>query len=230
MSRQTQFWNREYKRGEYIALSTEPAEDLVKFCRWLERETKRQYLNPIARSLDIGTGNGRNLVFLAKEYGMRGVGIDISETGIKEAKKLAEGLPLEFFVQPMQKPLPVPDNTVTIALDMMSSHYLKAAERDALRGEILRVLKPGGWLFFKSFLADEDIHTKRLLKENAADEEGAYIHPEIGVYEYTWTEDGAREFFEPYFEIHKITKSHRHIIKGKAGKRRTLSMYLQKLG
>lgn len=230
MSRHTHFWNEEYKTGKHLALSTEPAEDLVKFTRWLERETKRQYLNPIARSLDIGTGNGRNLIYLAQTYGMRGVGIDISDTGIKAAKQAAEGLPLEFHVQTMQKPLPVPDNTVTIALDMMSSHYLKKAEREALRAEILRVLKTGGWLFFKSFLADEDIHTKRLLKEHAADEEGAYIHPEIGVYEYTWTEEGAREFFEPYFEIHKITKSHKHIIRGQAGKRRTLSMYLQKLG
>jgi hypothetical protein len=84
------------------------------------------------------------------------------------------------------------------------------------------------WLFFKSFLADDDLHTKRLLREHPADEGGAYIHPRLGVYEYTWTEEVLREFFEPYFEIHKIDKSHKHIIRGKAGKRRTVSAYLQK--
>lgn len=228
MSKHKEFWNKEYKHGGHLALSTEPAEDLEKFVRWLERETKRQYLNPLARVLDIGTGNGRNLIYLAKNFGLHGVGIDISENGIKEAKKAGEGLPLEFHVQSMAEPLPARDASVTIALDMMTSHFLKSNEREALRAEILRVLRPNGWLFFKSFLADEDLHTKRLLKDHAADEEGAYIHPEIGVYEYAWTEEAAKEFFEPHFYIHKITKSHRHIIRGRAGKRRTISMYLQK--
>lgn len=230
MSRHKEFWNKEYKKGGHLALSTNVAEDLEKFLRWLERETGHQYLNPLARVLDIGTGNGRNLIYLAQNYGVLGVGIDISENGIKDAKKAGEGLRVEFHVQSMAEPLPARDGSVTIALDMMTSHFLKSGERDALRAEILRVLRPGGWLFFKSFLADEDIHTKRLLKEHAADEKGAYIHPEIGVYEYAWTEEAAVEFFEPYFQIHKITKSHRHIIKGRAGKRRTISMYLQKLG
>lgn len=229
MSRHKQFWNKEYKKGGHLALSTTVSEDLEKFARWLERETKREYLNPLSKVLDIGTGNGRNLIYLSETYGLRGVGIDISETGIAEAKKTVGALPIEFSVGSMENPLPVPDQSITIALDMMTSHFLKKAGREQLRAEILRVLKPNGWLFFKSFCADEDMHTKRLLSEHAADEEGAYIHPEIGVYEYVWTEDAAKEFFEPYFYIHKITKSHKHIIKGRAGKRRTLSMYLQKL-
>ena len=61
-----------------------------------------------------------------------------------------------------------------------------------------------------------------------ADEPGAYIHPEFGVYEYVPTEESLREFYEPYFTIHKLEKSHRHLIKGKAGKRRTVSVCLQK--
>jgi SAM-dependent methyltransferase len=112
----------------------------------------------------------------------------------------------------------------------MSSHFLKKAQREALREEIYRVLRPGGWLFFKSFLADEDVHTRRLLRESPADEEGAYIHPELGVYEYVWTEEGVRDFFSGReWELHKLHKSHRHILKkGRPGKRRTFSAYIQK--
>ncbi len=111
---------------------------------------------------------------------------------------------------------------------MMTSHFLRKGEREALRAEILRVLRPDGWLFFKSFWAEGDLHVKRLLEEHPADEENAYIHPEFKVYEYVWTEEALYEFFGEYFEIHKIEKSHKHIMHGKAFKRRTASVYLKK--
>lgn len=224
-----QFWDSEYSRPAHLALSDEPAEDLEKFTRWLERNYGRKFLNVTAQALDVGCGNGRNLVYLSKEFGMRGIGYDISKTAIEQAKKNAEGLPLQFSVLSLKKPVPLPDASVTIALDMMSSHVLKKVEREALRSEIARTLRPNGWLFFKSFLLEEDAHAKRLLKENPAPEEGMYIHPEIGAAEYVWTEDALREFFEPYFTIHKIEKSHKHLhADGSPWKRRTVSVYLQK--
>ncbi len=228
------FWNAEYKTSEHLALSTNVSEDLEKFTRWLERESGRQYLNPIAKILDIGTGNGRNIIYMSNNYGMHGEGFDISEVAIKDAIEHAEDLPITFAVHSMTDPLPVKDSSVTLVLDMMASHFLKASERENLRAEIVRVLKPGGWLFFKSFLADEDLHVKRLLKESPADEPGAYVHPKIGVYEYAWTEEDAVEFFGQQFKVHKVMKSHKHINRGKIGderawRRRTFSMYLQKL-
>jgi SAM-dependent methyltransferase len=230
-----EFWNKEYKTSEHLALSMNVSEDLEKFTNWMEREHGRTYLNPVARIVDIGTGNGRNIIYMSNNYGMHGTGYDISEVAIKEAEVNKEDLPLTFAVRSMTEPLPEKDNSVTLVLDMMSSHFLHQAEREALRAEIVRVLKPGGWLFFKSFLADEDLHSKRLLKEHPSDEPGGYIHPKIGVHEHVWTEDEAVAFFEPYFAIHKVVKSHKHINRGKIGderawKRRTFSMYLQKLG
>src|SRR5690349_4167438 len=100
-----QFWNEEYKTSEHLALSMNPSEDLEKFTRWMEREYGREFLNPIARALDIGTGNGRNLIYLAEHYGVHGVGYDISDVAIEEAQKNGEGLPLEFEVRSMSEPL-----------------------------------------------------------------------------------------------------------------------------
>lgn len=236
MSRQNNFWNKEYGKSDrtgganpHLALSVEPSEDLEKFTRYLVREHGKKFLNVTAQALDIGCGNGRNLIYLANTFGMRGVGYDLSEVAITVAKKAGEGLPLKFFVQDMEKPIPLPDASVTIALDMMSSHVLKTAEREQLRTEILRVLKPGGWLFFKSFLLDDDSHAKRLLRENPGEEAGMYIHPEIHTAEYVWTEEALREFFEPYFTIHKIEKSFKHKhADGSAWKRRTIVAYLEK--
>ncbi len=222
----------------HLMLSDEPAEDLEKFTRFLEREHGKKFLNVTALALDLGCGNGRNLVYLAKKFGMRGIGYDTSEVAIAQAKKAASDSVknpgsgqngLQFFVRSISEPIPLPDASVTIALDMMSSHVLKRAEREALRTEILRVLKPGGWLFFKSFLLDEDSHAKRLLRESPADEEGMYIHPEMKTAEYVWTEESAREFFEPYFTIHRIEKSFKHKhADGSAWKRRTIVAYLEK--
>jgi SAM-dependent methyltransferase len=164
---------------------------------------------------------------------MRAIGYDTSQEAIAQARAAAKagrdpGL-CQFEVRSIADPIPLPDESVTIALDMMSSHVLSAAERLALRGEILRVLKPGGWLFFKSFLLEEDAHAKRLLKEHPGPEESTYLHPEIGVTEYVWTEEALREFFEPYFTIHDIEKSHKHRrADGSAWKRRTITAYLQK--
>ncbi len=228
MSKHQQFWNKEYKTSDHIQLSDEPAEDLEKFCRYLERNYGKKFLNVTTQALDLGSGNGRNLIYLAKTYGMRGTGYDISDEGVKQAEKASTGLPLKYVVRSIEGVLDMKDASVDIVLDMMTSHFLKQKERDALLQEVLRVLKPGGWLFHKSFLADQDMHVRRLLREHPADEPDAYIHPEIGVYEHVWTEVSLHEFFAPHFEIHKVERSHKHIREGKAWKRRTVVAYLEK--
>ncbi len=228
MSKHQQFWNKEYKTSEHLMLSDEPAEDLEKFCRWLERNHGKKYLNVTTRALDVGSGNGRHLIYLAQTYGMRGVGYDISDEGVKIAKRASEGLPILYEVRSIEGVLGMPDHSVDIVLDMMTSHFLREKERTMLRDEILRVLKPGGWLFFKSFLAEEDMHVRRLLKENPADEKDSYIHPSMGVYEHVWTEQSLHEFFAEQFSIEKIERSFKHIRDGKPWKRRTVCVYMQK--
>ena len=224
------FWEKEYKNPAHLEISGEPSGDMLSFVRWAERNAE---WNPFPKNgmiLDIGCGNGRNIIALAREAKMKGYGFDISEEAIRQAKKMAGNLPVKFEVRNATKELPLEDASVDIVLDMMSSHFLKKEERANLLKEILRVMKPYGWLFFKSFLLEGDQHALRMLKENPAGEEGAYIHPKIGVYEYVWTEKALREFFSPYFKIHKLIKSYKHVTeKGKPWKRRTASLYLEKL-
>ncbi len=221
------FWNKEYKGRTHLALSDEASEDFVKFTRWNEREYGREFLNRAASALDMGCGNGRNLVYLARNFGIRGVGYDISSEAIGQAKRLSAGLPIEYKTRSIAEPLPLPDESQTIVLDMMTSHFLREDERKNLLAEIARVLRPNGWLFLKTFLRDEDIHAKRLLREHPAEEVGSYIHPESGLAEHVFTEEELAETLAPYFTIHKITKSHRHTDRG-GGKRRSISVYAQK--
>ena len=224
-----EFWNKEYANATHLALSDVHSEDLEKFTRFLIRKSGKQFLNVTTRLVDIGCGNGRNAIFLSQNFGMHGLGYDSSDLAIKEARKNAEGLPLTFEKRSMSETIPLPDASVTIALDMMASHVLKQKERETLRTEITRVLKPGGWLFFKTFLLDGDKNAEELLEKYPAEENGMYIHPEIGVAEYVWSEEALYSFFEPYFTIHKLERSHKHINKkGGAWKRRTASLYLEK--
>ncbi len=222
------FWDQEYTNAEHLSMSVEAGSDLKKFTRWLERQTKRTLLNPTSSAIDMGCGNGRNLLYLAKEYGMHGVGYDSSSAAIKEAKTISEGTNLRYEVRTMAGAITEPDNSQTFALDMMSSHFLKKEDRAMLRDEVHRVLKPGGWLFMKTFLKDGDIHTKRLIAEKPGTEDGSYIHPVIGVQEFAYGEQELIEFLEEKFIVHKAYPSHKHVSKGKALKRRTISIYVQK--
>jgi SAM-dependent methyltransferase len=222
------FWNEEYKGAEHFSLSEKQSEDLEKFTRWLMREYGKSVLNVMASVLDLGTGNGRNIIWLAETFGVRGVGYDISTEAIKQAKRraaLAE-LPLTFEARSIAGTFTVPDESQTVVLDMMTSHFLKESERLLLIDEIHRVLKPGGFLFYKTFLLDEDRHAKRMIKENPAGEENTYIHPEIGVAEHVATEEEIEALYGKKFEIKKVERSHRH--KGKFAKRRSITLYLQK--
>lgn len=226
-----QFWNREYNTGEHLALSTEPSEDLEKFLRFLERREGKLHLNPHALAVDFGCGNGRNLVLLAQQYGMRCVGYDISEVAIKQARELSEDLPIKYETRSIEGAFSVlKDASATLALDMMSSHFLRQNERGQLRDEISRILMPGGWLFYKSFLGEEDLNAERMLDDYPADEPNAYIHPSLGVYEHVWPDIRTlEESFAPQFEAIKIEKSHRHLDRhGNPNKRRTVSAYLRR--
>ena len=81
---------------------------------------------------------------------------------------------------------------------------------------------------YKTFLLDEDINARRMIREYPGGEENSYVHPTIGDVEHVSTEEEIIKFFENNFEIEKIEKTGKHILHGKAGKRRSLIAYLQK--
>lgn len=223
------FWNKEYGGSKHLALSNNPSEDLIKFTKWLERNDELIRLGPDTSILDMGCGNGRNLIYLAKMCGIKGIGYDISEEAVKQAEKLSSGLSIKYEVRSIAGKIELPPSSQTLVLDMMTSHFLNETERKNLIKEIHRVLIPNGWLYLKTFLKDEDLNAKRLLKENPAGEKGSYIHPKMGVAEHVSTEGEIREILRGNFIIHKILRSHKHIENGRANKRRSISVYAQKI-
>jgi len=222
------FWDKEYTNPEFLKLSTAESQDLAKFTRWLERRERTDLLAPGESAIDAGCGNGRNLIFLNQHFDMKGVGVDISSAAIAQAKAASKGLDISYHIGTAADPLAAEDGTQSLALDMMTSHFLTEDGRFQLREELFRVLKPGGFLFMKTFLKDGDLHTSRLLNEFPGKETGTYIHPVMGVPEFVYTEEELVAFLGERFIIRKVYRSHKHVSRGKARKRRTVSVYAEK--
>lgn len=223
------FWDREYTDPKHLKLSLSVSADLEKFIRWHDRQKGVPPIFQAGNSaFDAGCGNGRNLVYLGHLYDMKGIGVDISSAAIAQAKLASTDLSVEYHIGSAGDPLPAEDESQAVALDMMTSHFLSKEQRTQLRDELHRILIPGGYLFMKTFLKDEDRHTVRLLKEFPGEELGSYIHPVMGVAEYVYSEDELIAFLEEKFLIRKISRSHRHATKGGTGKRRTISIYAEK--
>ena len=222
------FWDREYTNPEHLKLSTVESADLAKFTRFVIRQKRGDIFTVGNSAFDAGCGNGRNLIYLADQFQMKGAGVDISGAAIAQAKAASTNFDIHYHVGSAGDPLPAPDESQSVALDMMTSHFLDKHGRTALRDEIFRVLQPGGWLFMKTFLKDDDLHTARLLREFPAPEEGAYIHPVMGVAEYVYSEEELVAFLREKFIVRKVYRSHRHRTKKGAGKRRTISIYVEK--
>lgn len=222
------FWDNEYKNADHLRLSTDHSEDLEKFTRFVIRRNRGDILGVGQSVLDVGCGNGRNVIFLANTFNMKGIGYDISAAAVSQAAAASKGLDLTYTARSIAGPLDVPDSSQSLVLDMMTSHFLNESERHFLRDEIYRVLMPGGFLYMKTFLADGDLHTRRLLKDYPGKEAGAYTHPVIGVDEYVYDEETLVNFLSEKFIVHRIYRSHKHVLKGRARKRRTISIYVEK--
>jgi SAM-dependent methyltransferase len=253
MSKSQTFWNKEYADPKHLTMSDEVSSDMETFERWSIRNAEWHPFPKGGLVLDVGCGNGRNLIQMSGTYDMKGIGFDISSTAIDLAKRahlqkekeLGRKIAVDFLVQSAGEPLPVEDESVDVVIDAMTTHFLRQHERDLYIKELIRVVKPFGWVFFKTFVLDGDIHAKHLIRNHpdtgiqtldddgkiiktGTPEKNSYIHPKIGVYEHVWTEADIHETFGPYFKIHKMIKSYKHIKDGKAFKRRTISVYMER--
>ena len=113
----------------------------------LVREAK---LHEGARVLDVATGTGKVACTAARAVGAKGriIGIDLSEGMLAQARRKAEGLPVEFRLMDAER-LEFEDATFDVVLCGFAVWFLP----DILRGmrEMRRVLQPGGRLAFSTW-------------------------------------------------------------------------------
>lgn len=133
-------WNEIFKK--YGKVFTETHEDLPKIAKiFKERNAKK--------ILDLGSGTGRHVIYLAKQ-GFDVYGFDIAEEGIKITKEWLEkeNLQANLKVGSIYDKLPYPDKFFDAIISTSAIHHAKIEDiREAIR-ELERVLKLQGLIFF----------------------------------------------------------------------------------
>ncbi|MEI8347637.1 MAG: class I SAM-dependent methyltransferase, partial [Pseudomonadota bacterium] len=128
------YWDQKFDKSNYV-YGKDPAKFLAR---------NHNYIPANSSVLDVGMGEGRNAVFLARQ-GHRVTGIDISTVAVKKAQQLAKefNVRIETVVSPVEK-YKVEPNTFD---SILCFYYLDRGITDKL----IEWLKPGGILIFENY-------------------------------------------------------------------------------
>ena len=109
-----------------------------------------QFANQNADALDLGCGQGRDALFIAR-HGHHVVGVDISQTGIAQLLEdaQAEGLNIEGIVADLREYEPSDEYDVVVA--DRSLHMLDSDVRLEVLKRVCRSIRDGGFIL----IADE---------------------------------------------------------------------------
>lgn len=136
MKDQKKVWNSLSKQWNNFRRNPFP-----KRISYLSKNWKRKKI------VDIGCGNGRNLIPFAKK-GFNCEGVDFSKDMVKFAKSRFKklGLKCNFHVLNMNK-LPFKDHNFDYIICVASFHHLDKKNQTKTLEEFKRILKPGGKIY-----------------------------------------------------------------------------------
>ncbi len=198
-------WEREYQNPLLVSLGDEPQKALLKCLKYLRRKSGLTLQG--SRSLDLGSGVGKNAIYLAKN-GSDVIGIELSPTAIDIAKQRAreDGVLVDFRRGSIGKTYPFDDASFDLILDIMSSNSLNEKERETYVRESSRVLKPGGHMIIRTLCKDGDKNAQALLKMKPGRERDTYVMPEMDLTERVFTREDFLSTYTPYFTVLDLEK------------------------
>ena len=210
-------WEKEYNNPQLVSLSMEPQSSLKEFLRTLRRTYKFDIEN--MNVLDLGTGVGKNAIYLRELGAKKVIGIDISTKAIEIAvnrvkeitktKTESEALWAEnisFLVGSIGKKFPCEDGSIDLILDITSSNSLSESEREIYLNECARVLTKDGLMFIRALCKDGDSNAQHLLKAFPGKEKDTYIMPQTGIIERVWSKADFLEFYSKFFTVEYLDK------------------------
>jgi cyclopropane fatty-acyl-phospholipid synthase-like methyltransferase len=135
VSQSTNAWNEIFAQQGRVF--TEPHEDMPRIIQLLKDRGA-------STVLDLGSGTGRHVVYLAK-HGFSVFGLDNSPEGMKATRQwLAdEGLTAELRLQSMTERFPYEDAFFDAVVSMQVIHHADMATIRGIVEEVSRVLKRG---------------------------------------------------------------------------------------
>ena len=139
MTANSSVWNAIFKQQDRVL--TEPHEDMPRIVQSLKD-------SGASTVLDLGSGTGRHVVYLARR-GFTVLGLDNSPEGIAVTRRwlAEEGLEADLQLQSMTERLPYADGFFDAVISVQVIHHADIATIRKIVQEITRVLKRGGFLF-----------------------------------------------------------------------------------
>lgn len=220
-------WEKEYRNPQLISNSDEPQLDFKHFVRWL-RKTQHVDLTG-QRVLDLGSGTGKNSFFLA-ERGSEVVGVELSQTAVKIARRRAQEkrLDVEFILGDIGQKLPFENNSFDLIIDVVSSNSLNDIERAVCIKEVKRMLRPNGFLYIKALCKDGDKNAGNLIDRFPGKEKDTYIMPSTGIVERVFSRKDIENLYSDFEILHIERKQSYTQFQGKPYKRYFWLLYLSK--
>jgi ubiquinone/menaquinone biosynthesis C-methylase UbiE len=151
-----------------------PHFDITRYKPWPESKRFISTLEKESTVLDLGCGNGRNSIYLAKE-GMKVIGLDFSRGLLKIAKNKMEWKEVADHVNLIEGDvgfLPLKNKSLDAVLYIATLHHLPTPqERLASLMEIKRCLKSGGSTLISAWAQEQEKFQEDLEKSKDNQEE-----------------------------------------------------------
>ncbi len=229
-------WEREYKNSKLMT-GWKPQKSFLRFLKFVSKEKKEQKKGRV-KVLDLGSGNGKNSIYLAKK-GFEVYGLEFSKEAIKIAEKKKRedekeiklnGGQVFFLNKSIGEKYDFSDEEFDIVLDITSSNSLNEKERNLYIRETSRVLKRGGYFFARGLLKDGDKNAKFLLKNFPISEKDTYKIPNFGLIERVFSKKDLFDFYQEKFKILDFFKEIHYTFYGvKKYKRFFWVLYMKKM-
>lgn len=219
-------WDLEYSQPQLLTKADLPTKEFREFVKWLTKEKSFDFNSKTV--IDLGCGNGRNLIYLAENYLIKGMGFDISKTALE----IASGCGLKSLTWKqidIGKGLDLEKNSVDVVIDSTSSHLVPLKERLLLIKSLWESLKTGGYIYVRTLISDGDKNAHNLMKLLPGPEKSSYIHPRLGVVEYVLPSRDVMGLYKDGF-VPLYTKKYLGYQKwgNQSYKRKYMVLYLQK--
>ena len=219
-------WKAEYTVGGIpSSFRSEPSGSVADFVEFLVHRGIKS-----GKALDIGSGTGRNSIFLARS-GFDVVSVDYVDTLVVNLNRIAEAedLNIKAICHDIGTPWPVQTDSIDAAIDAFCfKHQIPEESVRLYANEIARVLRPGGhWML--SLAGKDDGYYRQFLDVSPDINRGVIVDPANNIASILYEKSEVLSTF-PVFALddydHKIKSSLMH---GREYRRSTHIFFFRKL-